>query len=569
VGVAIVVLSLAAAVASWLKPTTPPSFDQRLARASFTPFTNFEGSELDAAMSPDGKFVVFLSDRDGPLHAWLKQVSTGSLLDLTPGSVNQKNPGPVRSVGFAGDGAEVWLAGGNDRRLSLLPLMGGTPRAFLAEHALNAAWSPDGTQLVYLTYDAGDALFVADRTGGNVRRILSPGVYGDHNHFMAWSPDSQWIYFTRSTQSISDFDVWRIPPSGGTPERLTDLRSDIRYLTPIDAGTVLFVAPEKDRSGPWLWALDVQQKVARRVSAGLDRYLSIAASADGRRLVAAVAKSTAGLWSVPVLDRIAEEQDVAPYPMPAGRALAPRFGTTGLFYLSSSGPGDGLWRLQDGKAVEIWKGSDGALFEPAGVSPRGDRVVVVLTRQGKRRLTLMSADGDDPRSLAEVIDVRGTPGWSPNGEWIVTGGIDAQGPGLFRIPIDGGMPVRLTPGPALDPVVSPDGTLIVYAGQQTAFASLLAVRPDGSPVPLPAIRVQSGGGGRARFLPNGDVVYIRGLVGTQDFWLLELASHTTRQLTRLSNPTTTTAFDITPDGKHIVFDRVREQSDLVLIDLPK
>ena len=41
------------------------------------------------------------------------------------------------------------------------------------------------------------------------------------------------------------------------------------------------------------------------------------------------------------------------------------------------------------------------------------------------------------------------------------------------------------------------------------------------------------------------------------------------QLTRLSNPVTTNAFDIDPDGRHIVFDRVREQSDLVLIDLPK
>jgi hypothetical protein len=28
------------------------------------------------------------------------------------------------------------------------------------------------------------------------------------------------------------------------------------------------------------------------------------------------------------------------------------------------------------------------------------------------------------------------------------------------------------------------------------------------------------------------------------------------------------AFDITPDGKQIVFDRVRENSDIVLIDLP-
>jgi hypothetical protein len=28
-------------------------------------------------------------------------------------------------------------------------------------------------------------------------------------------------------------------------------------------------------------------------------------------------------------------------------------------------------------------------------------------------------------------------------------------------------------------------------------------------------------------------------------------------------------FDITPDGKHIVFDRIRDNSDIVLIDLQK
>src|SRR5579872_913499 len=40
-------------------------------------------------------------------------------------------------------------------------------------------------------------------------------------------------------------------------------------------------------------------------------------------------------------------------------------------------------------------------------------------------------------------------------------------------------------------------------------------------------------------------------------------------LTQLHDPTAMRAFDITPDGRHIVFDRLRENSDLVLIDLEK
>jgi len=165
--------------------------------------------------------------------------------------------------------------------------------------------------------------------------------------------------------------------------------------------------------------------------------------------------------------------------------------------------------------------------------------------------------------------VRGAPSWSRDGEWVVTGGINAEGPGLFKIAVKDGALFRLAAGPSSDPVVSPDGTIIVYVGQQAGSAPLLAVRPDGSPVKLPAISVHSGGAGRARFLPNGNLVYMRGILGMLEFWLLDRSTNTSRQLTRLSNPAGTTTFDIAPDGAHIVFDRVREHSDLVLIDLKK
>ena len=567
-GAVVVVLSLLAAFASFLtRQGSAPSIDNLLAKATFTPFTNFDGSELDAAISPDGRFVAFLSDRDGPFQLWLKQMGTGQFLNLTPGEADQRDNGPNRSVGFSADGSEMWGHGGN--RLRLRPLTGGAPRAFLSERAVNVAWSPDGTRLVYFTNEGGDPLFVADGTGGNTRQIYI-GKSGDHNHFPAWSPDGQWIYYTHSVQAVYEFDIWRIPSSGGMPERLTEQSSDKRYLTPIDANTVLFVAPGQDRAGPWLWALDVKRHEAHRVSVGLERYLSVAASADGRRLVASVASATAALWSVPILDRPVEEREVTPYQTPAARALAPRFGKDSLFFLSSSGPGDGLWRVQNGKAVEIWKGSDGTLIESPAVSPLGDRVAVVLKRQGKLQLTLLSADGANHRSFAESIDVRGSSAWSPDAKWIATGGTDAQGAGLFMIPVAGGAPVRLVTGAAHNPVWSPDGNLIVYEGLQTAMAPLLAVHADGSPRTLPAIRVASGGGGRSRFLPSGKgVVYVLGQSGNQQFWLLDVATNTTRQITRLANPATINTFDITPDGSHIVFDRVRENADIRLIDLPR
>jgi hypothetical protein len=75
-------------------------------------------------------------------------------------------------------------------------------------------------------------------------------------------------------------------------------------------------------------------------------------------------------------------------------------------------------------------------------------------------------------------------------------------------------------------------------------------------------------GVRVRFLPNGSgFVYLQGLPSAQNLWLLDLASMKTRELTRLNNAGAIRSFDISPDG-NIVFDRLRGNSHVVLIDLP-
>ncbi|HYI15197.1 MAG TPA: hypothetical protein VEX37_07380, partial [Thermomicrobiales bacterium] len=99
---------------------------------------------------------------------------------------------------------------------------------------------------------------------------------------------------------------------------------------------------------------------------------------------------------------------------------------------------------------------------------------------------------------------------------------------------------------------------------------LLAVRPDGTPVTLPHMKGRTGGyrPGGYRFTPSGTgLVYLPRLQSI-DFWLLDLTTGATRQLTSLGNHGVLRTFDVTPDGKHIVFDRSRENSDIVMIDLP-
>jgi Tol biopolymer transport system component len=563
----IIAAALLVGTAVWemVRPAAAPP--NPLEKAHFTRVTDFES--VEAAISPDGRFVAFVSDHDGPFDVWLTQVGTGRLINLTQGKAGPL-PGPLRNVGFSGDGSEIWIGGGDvGMRLRMLPLTGGTPRNFLGEEAANLAWSPDGERIVYDNAGNGDPMFVADRTGANSRKI-----FGDlpvfHNHFPTWSPDGRWIYFVHGTPATREMDLWRIDPDGRNPERLTQRNTDIAYPTPAGNRTVFYVARDADGSGPWLWAFDLKRRDSLRASVGLEQYTSVQASADGRKLVATISNPVAGLWTVPILDRVAEERDVKPFTVPNVRALAPRFGGSSLFYLSSLGAGDGLWRIRDGETTEIWKGADGALLETPAVSPDGGRVAIVLRRSGKRQLHVLSADGAELQPIAEGIDVQGTSYWSPDARWIVTGGSDANGPGLFKIPLDGGPPVRLVAGQALNPVWSPDGSLIVYAGTNVrTFAPLLAIRPDGTSVKLPEISVRRLGE-RVRFSRDGkSLIYMQGLLASQDFWLLDLASMKSRPLTRLQNRAAMRTFDVTGDGKQIVFDRLRENSQVVMIDLPK
>jgi Tol biopolymer transport system component/predicted Ser/Thr protein kinase len=549
-----------------LRPATRPA--NLLERARFTRLTDFESTE--AAISPDSRFVAFLSDHDGSNDVWLTQVGSGKLINLTQGKVDQigQLPGPIRSAGFSGDGSEIWLAGGDKGvRLRLLSLTGGTPRNFLGEEATEVAWSPNGARIVYHTFGDGDPMFVADRTGANARRLFAEQS-GIHNHFPIWSRDGRWIYFIRGVPATKEMDLWRVSPDGGEPERLTERNTDVAYPTAVDSRTILYVAHDADSSGPFLWAFDLDAKKSRRASSGLTQYTSVAASADGHKLVATTSSPKANLWTVPILSRLAEDSDVRPFPLPNVRALAPRLAGASLFYLSSLGTGDGLWRYRDREALEIWKGADGALLEPAAVSPDGGRVAIVLRRSGKRQLHVLSADGAELQPLADSVDVQGTACWSPDGKWIVTGGRDTTGPGLFKIPIEPASQVRLVAGPAINPEWSPDGNLIVYTGTNVrSGAPLLAIHPDGSKAEFPTIIVRRLGE-RARFLRDGkSLIYMQGLGTSQDFWMLDLVTLKSRPLTRLQNHGAMRTFDITPDGKQIVFDRLRENSDVVLIEL--
>src|SRR5262249_37636435 len=136
----------------WLvKPGVPPR--NPLTDARFSVLTDFDGIEQAAAVSRDGKFVAFLSDRDGQMDVWVTQIGMGQFYNLTRGShVELVNPS-VRTLGFSPDGTMVtfWARrpdSSNQSAISVwaVPVLGGQPRPYL-EGVAEFDWSGDGSRL--------------------------------------------------------------------------------------------------------------------------------------------------------------------------------------------------------------------------------------------------------------------------------------------------------------------------------------------------------------------------------------------------------------------------------------
>jgi Tol biopolymer transport system component len=561
-------------VAAWRLLERDYFWRSPLEGARFTRFTDWEGSELDAALSPDGKFVAFLSDRGGAFDIWVGQVGSGQFLNLTQGRHPEVANPILRNVGFSDDGTHVWFRidskEGKQHSVRLVPTIGGAERSFLAS-AAEAAWAPAHDRIAYFPPDPGDPLFLADRNGANPRPIgmATPGI---HQHYVTWSPEGRFVYFVRGIPP-EEMDVWRIPSSGGVPERVTRHNTRVAYPTLLDERTLVYVATREDGSGSGLFAADVERRIPHAVSVGLEEYVSVGASADGRRLVATVANPTRGLWTVPITDRIVDESGASRFKLPTVRASAPRFGPDYLAYLASKGAADGLWRLKDGAETELWRGSDGAVLHAPAISPDGSRICFVVRTPEGARLLSMAADGTNVHRVSPSLEIRGAPSWSPDGRWIAVAGTEGGAYPLLKLPASGGQPTRLLDGTDAvlsNPVWSPDGRFILYsAGRGSAMVRLEAITPDKQPYPLPEVWVGNMGD-RYRFLPDGKrLVVMQGVLWQQDFSILDLTSGHLRPLTNLSRRFVMRSFDVSPDGKAILFDRLGANSDVVLIDLAR
>jgi Tol biopolymer transport system component len=332
----------------------------------------------------------------------------------------------------------------------------------------------------------------------------------------------------------------------------------------------MYLASEADGSGPWLYGMDVQRRVPHQLTSGPDRYTSLAASADGRRLVVTLASPQRTLWRLRIPDSPVDVSTPARISLTTGTGFSPRLGRDYLLFVSYTSTSESIWKLANGTQTELWTGQGARILGGPAISADGSYIAFSVRQRGRSLLCAMRSDGTNARIVTDSLDLQGAPAWAPDGQSI-TVPVDNHGvPQLFRVPIDGRSPTLFVQEYSVDPAWAPDGRFAVYSGPDigTTF-SVKAVTAEAVAHPLPALTLTRGAR-HLTFLPGGQaLVFLRGEIQHKNLWLIDLQTGAQRQLTNVPPDFDIRDFDISPDGREVVLERAQERSDVALLDLPR
>jgi Tol biopolymer transport system component len=182
----------------------------------------------------------------------------------------------------------------------------------------------------------------------------------------------------------------------------------------------------------------------------------------------------------------------------------------------------------------------------------------------------MQADGSNARVVADSLELRGSPAWTPDGRSITSAANDHGVPHLYRVPVDGPSASPFLQEYSVDPAWAPDGRFVVYSGPDigTKF-SMKAVTVDAAAHSFPTLTLTRGARHVAFLLGGRELVFLRGDIQHKNLWVVNLDTNAERQLADLAPDFDIRDFDISPDGREVVLERVQERSDVVLLDFSR
>ena len=180
-------------------------------------------------VSPDGRFVVFSSNRSGNFNLWKLEIPSGEQTQLTRGAENDSQPV------CTSDGQSVLFRSLRQGKSTYwkIPFDGGTPEQLADKSVSWAAVSPDG-KLVALRYFDEQAkankIAVLPLAGGEIIKTLDVSV-SFRDVGLGWTADSKSIVYAeaRGIGDTSADNIWSMPVEGGEPKQLTNFTSGLIF----------------------------------------------------------------------------------------------------------------------------------------------------------------------------------------------------------------------------------------------------------------------------------------------------------------------------------------------------
>ncbi len=480
---ALLVLLAATAVVVWRYRRLKAPIQYELTRLTFEP-----GVVAAPAISPDGKMLVFASDRSGNMDLYLQQVNGRQSRQLTDHPADDGDPC------FSPDGTRIVFRSNRDGGgIYVMDALGGAARR-LAEGGVRPRYSPDGSTIAYLvpsTFSLNAKLYVVAADGGTPRALepdLAAFMFGPNWPPPLWSPDGKYLLLRARRAGQGQTPKWWIVPVDGSsavaisppalgphpaiqaPEIWTD--NLIYYVEGTTFGGVNIF---RVRVGTSPWRLVGSPE---RLTSGTGVQSGLSMSNDGR-LVLAWITFQMSLWSVP-LDGASGITKGAPEPLPAD--------TAGKLGLAVSGNGSKLayaaYMLMPDRAElrirDLRTGQENAIpltFWVGGPAPQmsgdGSKVAYRDLTAGKLTYYVADTDGGPGTPVCEQCSVLG---FFPGGSELLV----AQGTKLLKMKSPSGSSTLLLetkyPGIASG-AVSPDNGRVAFVTATTDGDAALYVAP--------------------------------------------------------------------------------------------
>jgi len=574
--VLLVVSAASFGVYKWFHRDMPVErfWDVRLTR-----LTN-SGNAIDATISPDGKYIVYvLSDRSSQ-SLYIRQVSTA----------NDKLIVPPARVGYFGitfspDGNEVYynlkvnLDGGT---LYRVPSLGGTPVKVLEKIDAPISFSPDGKQFVFVRGNypnrGESALVIANIDGTGERNLV---IKRNPERFTpifftgpSWSPDGKLIAASiitvGSRSKVVAFSVDDGSEKVLSPESWL-YSARVQWLP--DMSGLLVVAGENPITA-MIWHISYPDGRVRRVTNDLNAYRAMGLTQDGKKLATVQSQGLVNLWVVPDGDARKEVR------LPTGN-VASFFSLTGsnlswtpdgrIVYVSNESGGADIWLTDpDGNNRKQLTANKAVNVSPV-VTADGRYIVFVLWQEGKKNIWRMNLDGSNPVQLTSGL-ADAFPSLSPDSRWVIYTALDGATPTLWRVSIDGGTPVKVSDHVATTSTVSPDGRFIAFTYPESAD-------PLASPNRVAVIPFEGGAPTKTYEIPLGGTVltvihwwahdgksiyYTATTNNVTNIWSLPLDGGPPKQVTDF-NDMLITGFAWSHDGKQLACTRGALMRDAILV----